>query len=566
MVELVGARTELRRAGRGWSGLCPFHDERTPSFSVDGEKKVYYCFGCQASGDAISFVRETEALDFPAAVEFLAERFNVELKREDEDPKAEERRRRRERLLKLVERATEFYVRFLWDSAEGAPARAYLAERGLGEEVLRAFRVGLSPRVPDRVVMSAQRDGYSRADVVAAGLGQQGRSGFHDRFRGRVMFPLMDWRGHVVGFGARALRDGQQPKYLNTSENEIFHKGEQLFGIDRARRPAAKAARIVVVEGYTDVLALHQAGIEESVAIMGTALPEGQIKLLASAAPKVYLALDPDRAGQAATARAARAAEERGIELRVVELPDGQDPADLVAQEGPDAFRRRLERSLSVPEYQVRLAIADADIGTPGGRDEVLTRVGPIIGAIRDNPATRDHLVRYVANTLDVPVDYVISQLSSAPRLAPVRTGAAPQRLPEVEADVRVERKFLSMCLAEGSVGREQLSRLEDEHLSSEPLRRVRDWLADHFADPLHDLPADDPAMAALVTQVVMEREEEPSSETVLRLGFLRLEARRIERALARAQHAGDFDRQRALWGERETVRAQIEELMGEAI
>lgn len=568
MLELVGARTELRRAGTGWTGLCPFHDERTPSFSVNAEKKVYYCFGCQASGDAIRFVQETQALDFKGAVEMLAERFNVELKRENEDPQAEARRRQRERLLKLVERTTEYYARYLWDSQEAAAARSYLAERGLEEKILRDFRVGYSPRAPDKVVLAAQRDGFSRQEIAAAGLGQAGRDGFHDRFRGRIMFPLADPQGRVLGFGARALREGQRPKYLNTSENDLYHKGRQLFGIDRARGAAARAAKVVVVEGYTDVLALHQAGVEETVAIMGTALPEGQIAELAKTAPKVYLALDPDSAGQAATLRAARAAEERSIELRVVVLPEGRDPADLVASEGSEGFARRLERSLSVPEYQVRSALADTDTSTPGGRDEALARIGPLIGATPQKSATREDLVRYVANSLDVPVDYVIAQLTSPNRTDAARAaGPAPgQRLPEVEADVRVERKFLSMCVAMGPAGRAYLGRLSDDHLSSVPLRRVRDWLSERFEEPLEQLPADDPAFSALVTQVTMGSQEEPSSETVLELSLLQLDARRIERALRRAEEEQDFDRQRALWAEREQVRSRIEELMGEAI
>src|SRR5439155_1558409 len=197
VVELVGARTDLRRVGGNWMGLCPFHDERTPSFSVSAEKKVFYCFGCGESGDAIKFVEATEGLDFPAAVEMLADRYGVELRREHEDPRAEERRRRRERLRALVERATAFYERYLW--------------------------------------VAAGRDGYRREELAAAGLAQRGRGGgLVDRFRGRIMFPLADPRGRVLGFGARSLTEAERPKYLNTSENELYHKGRQLFGIDRA--------------------------------------------------------------------------------------------------------------------------------------------------------------------------------------------------------------------------------------------------------------------------------------------------------------------------------------------
>ena len=232
----------------------------------------------------------------------------MELKREQEDPQAEARRRRRERLLALVERATEYYVRVLWDSPEAARARDYLAGRGLGEEVLRTFRVGYAPSAWDKLMLKAQRDGFSQeGSWRRRRTGAKGRQGgFYDRFRARIMFPLADPRGKVLGFGARSMRDDQGPKYVNTSENELYHKGRQLFGIDHARGPAARAGRVVAVEGYTDVLALHQAGVTETVAIMGTALTQEQMAELGRAAGTVYLALDADRAGQDAMLRAAR--------------------------------------------------------------------------------------------------------------------------------------------------------------------------------------------------------------------------------------------------------------------
>src|ERR671934_265052 len=218
MVELVGAKTDLRRVGTRYTGLCPFHEERTPSFSVNAEHKLYHCFGCGESGDAIRFVQENEGLDFRQAVEMLAERYNVELKREQEDPAAERRRQRRERLLKLVARAAAYYARYLWESSEARLARDYLAGRGLQEDVLRKFRVGYAPSAWDKVTVAAQRDGFTREEIAAAGLGQRSRggSGFYDRFRARIMFPLADPRGKVLGFGARAVREGpKQAKYIN---------------------------------------------------------------------------------------------------------------------------------------------------------------------------------------------------------------------------------------------------------------------------------------------------------------------------------------------------------------
>ncbi|MDQ5831726.1 MAG: DNA primase, partial [Actinomycetota bacterium] len=352
MVDLVGAKTDLRRVGSRYAGLCPFHDERTPSFSVNAEEKLFYCFGCQAKGDAFGFVEQSEGLDFPEAVELLADRYGVRLERENDDPRAEERRRRRARLHSLLTRASRYYDSYLWDSKEAAPAREYLAGRGLEEQVLREFEVGYAPKAWDRMIVGAAQNGFRPEELVAAGLAQRGREGgLYDRFRGRIMFPLADFRGQVLGFGARSMSEGQGPKYLNTSENDVYHKGRQLFGIHLARPAAAKGGRIVVVEGYTDVLALHQAGIRESVAIMGTALTAEQLALLGRAATLVVLALDADRSGQEAMLRVARST--RDLQLHVVELPEGRDPADLLAAEGPNAFGELLAGAVPMIQFQV---------------------------------------------------------------------------------------------------------------------------------------------------------------------------------------------------------------------
>ena len=582
MVALVAARTDLRRVGSNHLGLCPFHDERTPSFSVSPDRGLYHCFGCGESGDAIRFVQATEGLDFREAVELLGERYGVELKREHEDPRAEERRRRRERLLRLLERTAAYYGRYLWDSGEAGRAREYLAGRGLEERLLRDFGVGYAPSAWDRVLLAAQRDGFSVEEIAGAGLGQRGsRGGFYDRFRGRIMFPLADARGRVLGFGARALREDQRPKYINTSENELYHKGRQLFGIDRARVAAAKAGRIIVVEGYTDVLALHQAGVAESVAIMGTALTQEQVAELARAAPAVYLALDADRSGQEAMLRAARAARGRGLDLRVVGMPDERDPADLVAAEGAQRFLSLLDAAMSVPEFEVRRALAAAELGTPAGRDRALAEVRPLVGAVPERTATRDELVRYVADRLDVPAAYVTTELSTArspaatgPRAArgagdpssdvgDSATAVAPQQASSMAAIVRAERAFLAMCVGDPRLGRRYLARLRDEHLSSPALARVRGHLVEHLDDPLTDLPADDPPVAAAITDIVAHAAEERSSEAALRLSFLQLELRRIDRALRGER---DFQQQRELGGLREDVRTQMSDVMGETM
>jgi len=563
MVGLVSEKTDLRRVGSRWTGLCPFHDERTPSFSVNAEEKLFYCFGCQAKGDAIGFVEQTEGLDFPEAVERLADRYGVELKRENEDPQAEQRRRRKERLMKLVDRTAGFYATFLWDSNEAAKARDYLSGRGLGEEVLREFRVGYSPSAWDRVLVGAQRDGFSPPELVAAGLAQRGdRGGLYDRFRGRIMFPLADARGRVLGFGARAMREDQTPKYLNTSENEIYHKGRQLFGIDQARAHAARSGRIVVVEGYTDVLALHQAGIRESVAIMGTALTAEQMAELGRAAPVVVLALDADRSGQEAMLRAARLAQERELELRAVEMPEGTDPADILAADGAEAFSKRLDEALAMIQFQVRRVLADADLGTPTGRDKALEEARGLIAATPERTAMRDELVREVADRLDVPIEYVREVRAARPTTP---RSALPAGASAGEVALRADREFLTFCLASGDLGREYLSIPTPEQFSTDTIRRARDHLISAFEDPLVGLSEADPTLGALVTDVVHAAQEESAKpESYLRMSIIQLEIRRIGREIKRATHEGNHALQTELAAAEQRAREELGEVMGQ--
>src|SRR3954447_5905546 len=352
MVDLVGSRVELRKSGgTSFSGLCPFHDERSPSFSVNAAKKVFHCFGCGEGGDAFSFVMKLDGLDFVGALEFLADRYKVPLEVAEEDAQSAAKRERRGRLLGLLERAATFYVRMLWESDEASGAREYLAERGLEEAILREFRVGYAPSAWDRLLLATRKAGFGDREIYDAGLSQRNEksSRTYDRFRRRIMFPLADRRGRVLGFGARALGADQQPKYLNTSENEVFHKGSQLFGQDVARAAAAKAGQTIVCEGYTDVIALHQAGLRNAVGIMGTAMTEQQVEALAGLAPSVLLALDADSAGQEAMLRAAKVAAGRKLELRVVAAAAGHGAPGLGGGGGRDRpprtwWRRRGRR------------------------------------------------------------------------------------------------------------------------------------------------------------------------------------------------------------------------------
>ncbi len=427
IVEVISAHTELRRSGTRFTGLCPFHDERTPSFSVDPQEKLYHCFGCGVGGDVIKFVEEKEGLTFPDAVEALAERYGVELEREREDPRAEEVRRMRARLAELLERTASFYASFLRDSPQARKAREYLASRGLADEALERFGVGCAPSTWDTVLVRGQRAGYSIEEIEAAGLvlkSQKGR-GHYDRFRSRIVFPIRDARGRVQGFGARALTPDQKPKYVNSPEGELYRKRRTLFGIDLARPAIVKSGHALVVEGYTDVIACHQAGIADAVAIMGTAITPEQVKLLGGYADEAVLALDADRAGREAMLRAQNVGGKR-LRLRVARMPEGEDPADLLAGgngASATAFREAIQAAEDLPVFHVRTLLDDADLSSPAGRDRALDEVVEVIAAMPDS-ITREELTREIGDRLDADPGLV------ARRIAATGRGAEREREP----------------------------------------------------------------------------------------------------------------------------------------
>ncbi len=459
MADLVQGKTPLRKVGGRYAGRCPFHDDRSPSFSVDPVDKLYYCFGCQARGDAIRFVQESENLDFVGAVEWLADRYGVELQYEESSPQAEKRRDEQRRLLALLEDAAQFYSRYLWGAAEAEPARAYLKERGLEESTAREFRLGFAPSAWDRVCAAARSKGFSNAELERAGLASRGRRGPVDRFRGRLMFPLADARGRVRGFGARQMPGGEPPKYLNSPEGALFRKSEVVYGLDRARAAIAAGARAIVVEGYTDVLALHQAELTETVASMGTALTDQQVRELARlcGAGTLYLAFDADAAGEEAAVRGMQLAQATGMQVRVVRLPEGRDPAD-VAVADPEAFRAALEAAGGVLAFRIGRILAAA-----GSRDQKYRQAEAIL---RDEPDSveRADQVERVADKLDLTDDLLAglmrrdqSRLSSSP--------SAARRVKESLWE-RDQRLFLAMCLALPERGRILLADLDVAHFS----------------------------------------------------------------------------------------------------
>ncbi len=450
MVDVVSGRTQLRKVGSRYTGRCPFHEERTPSFSVNPVEKLFYCFGCNKGGDVITFVRETEQLDFAEALEWLAERFRVPLEYEESSPQVEESRKRRDRLHAALDQATAFYERHLWETAAGEPVREYLESRGLLEPVCREFRLGLSPG--DGLTQKAQQKGFTVAELRAAGLANaRGK----DYFPRRLMFPIADARGRVVGFQARKLHedDPLRGKYVNSPEGELFHKSAVLYGLNLSRTAIAKEERAIVVEGNTDVIALRQAGLEPVVASMGTALTEQQLKELSRLTRQLYLCFDSDAAGEAATLRGMELAVGQGFDVRVVTLAPGLDPADSA-----EGFADRLRDAESYVRYRARLERLRAP-----DRQTAYERVQSFLNNVPESPE-RHEAWREANDELGMTI-----QLQSA--LSTMRAAPVSRRV--MDAGDRLERDVLAACLEFPTLS-EALGRIPPDHFDSEVHRRLR--------------------------------------------------------------------------------------------
>jgi DNA primase len=526
MVDLVSQYTSLKRVGSRFTGRCPFHEERTPSFSVNAVDKLFYCFGCGKGGDGISFVRELEQLDFAEAVEWLAERFRVTLEYEEMSPQVEEARRRRDRLHAVLEQATSFYERHLWETAAGEPVRRYLVGRGLAEPVCREFRLGLSPGTG--LAAKARQKGFSADELRGAGL-TNARG--NDYFPQRLMFPLTDARGRVVGFQARKLHDDDplRGKYVNSPESELFRKSAILYGLHLARPAIAKQGRALVVEGNTDVIALRQAGLEHVVASMGTALTEQHLKELSRLTRQLYLCFDADAAGEAATLRGMDLAVKQGFDVRVVPLPPGVDPA-----EAAEGFEERLDAPVAYPLYRAALIVDD-----PPDRQAAHREAKELLDGLPDSPE-RHEAWRYVNDKLGMTV-----QIRAAGSGTAMAGAAVSPRL--LEAGERLERDALAGSLAHAEV-LPLLAEMTPDHFDAEPNRLMREALVAGVEPPEELVPL----RAELGARAAVEAIDESTAKELL----LRLRERHLRREIATAEPDRTKELQEQLGRVREAVQS----------
>ncbi|WP_213949268.1 DNA primase [Luteibacter sp. dw_328] len=388
IVDVIERRVPLKKAGREWTACCPFHNERSPSFYVSPQKQFFHCFGCGAHGSAIKFLMDYDRLEFPDAIEELAQ--SAGLKVPYEGNRDDKPREDRSDLYTLLDEAASFYQRELGNSPE---ATSYVDRRGLDDEIVKRFRIGWAPAGFDGVMKALGTNDRRRQLLNEAGMvASNERGNKYDRFRERVMFPILDRRGRVIAFGGRVLSSDQSPKYLNSPETPLFHKGKELFALWQVKQANQTVTRIMVVEGYMDVIALHQAGLPIAVATLGTATTPEHAEVLFRTAPDVYFCFDGDRAGKAAAWRALESVLPRmrdGRQAHFLFLPDGEDPDTLVRKEGKDGFEKRMKESMPMSEYFFEELARDVDVTRLDGRARLAERARPLIAKLPDG-AFRD--------------------------------------------------------------------------------------------------------------------------------------------------------------------------------
>jgi DNA primase len=433
---VIGDHTALKRAGSRLKGLCPFHQEKTPSFTVDPGRGVWHCFGCGLGGDVYKFLQQAEALSFPEAVERLARIQGYQLRYEELSPGQRKALGRRTRLTEALAEAAAFYRHQLL-SEDGAAARRYLKERGLVQADAEHFGLGWAPDAWDDASRHLLAEGFTTDELVESGLATMGRNGPMDRFRGRILFPIFDKSGRdVVAFGGRVVpgmelrtgpRDGTPPKYINSAESPVYRKSETLYALNWARAEIQRQDLALVVEGYMDVIGLHRAGISTAVATCGTALTEDHFRQLEHFSRRVVLALDADDAGFAAADRARELAEEVGIrEVGVLPLPDGQDPADLAAR-GAEAVQEALAHTKTAVEFQIEHLLRGADTSTPEGQVDAYRRTFPLLARLPDRFLRFSYIRDIVAPAVRLPADRIEQDLDTQMAERPSTTAPPAQ-------------------------------------------------------------------------------------------------------------------------------------------
>lgn len=556
IVQLIGEQLKLEKKGKDYWGLCPFHSERTPSFSVSQDKQMYYCFGCHAGGNAVSFLMEHNKLSFPEVIEQLAERAGVELPQPDDDGKVLEQRKMRERDLRIMSWAAEVFHRQLAKEELGRTARDYMLGRGVSQEMIDELKLGVS--LSGSVLMKkAEQQGISVEELIRVGLVIHGENGHYDRFRSRVMFPIRDRRGKVIAFGGRILGEGQ-PKYLNSPENPLFNKSRELYGLDRAGKSIASAGFAVIVEGYMDAIMSWQYGVDNVVASMGTALSQGHAQILKRYTGKASLCFDADGAGQAAALRGMEVLQKAGFEVKVAVLSDGLDPDDYLRRNGRESFVSLVrDEAMHLIAYRLDRLAQETDMTSPSGLGQFAAHAADVLAKIT-NDVERQSYANLVVSKYDVPEGAFLSELRKRLGYSAARSNVTSQSaLPTLPAAALPGWQKAAKCLLNIMVKAPQLrqsvfSTWSELGFADKSHEDLANWLLndiDFDTDPqslMHELTKElQSELARVFSQDILE-------ENLTRVAnecFVKLEEHKIDilsqRLMREAESAGDSNERR---------------------
>ncbi|HUU31856.1 MAG TPA: DNA primase [Phycisphaerae bacterium] len=516
IVEVVSGYFPLKRAGKDYVALCPFHAEKTPSFTVSPGKQIFKCFGCGRGGGVFNFVMAKENVTFPEAVRILAERAGITLRRQ---PDAEKRVDERAQVRRALEWAVKYFQRGLQHPTAGAPGREYLQARGIEPKTVETFRLGYAPDGWDGLLKAAERDNVPIGLLVAAGLlvTREGGDGYYDRFRGRVMFPILDPLNRPIGFGGRTLGD-EPPKYMNSPETALFHKGEALYGLPQARGAIEAQRRAVVVEGYFDVLMPHQVGVENVVATLGTALTAEHVRALKRYADEVILVFDSDLAGQRAADRGMELFLAEDVKIQVAVVPQGKDPDNFCRQEGAEAFRAVLAAAQDAFAYKWALLSKEFGAATnPAAQrralDAMLTSLlkAPAL-ARQELSLQRDLMLRHMSSALKISEETLRAELARRRRPMGRSAAGTGEEVPSAGPAARgrrwaAERELLTALVCRPSRLDEAVAAVPADRVEDETFRRLYETLLANPSRRDGDIesvvrPLDDPALASLAVEL----------------------------------------------------------------
>jgi DNA primase len=513
IVEIVGQHVSLTKAGQNLKGLCPFHQEKSPSFTVSPSRQIFHCFGCGAGGNVFTFLTRITGASFPETVRDLGRKVGIEVQESavQRGPQAAQTGR----MEQLNRAAAAWFQQNLREAQGGTEAREYLDRRGIQQATIDRFSIGVAPAEWDGLIKSLTKQGFSQSDLASAGLiiARDNGSGFYDRFRARVMFTITDLRKRVVGFGGRVLGEGT-PKYLNSPDTALFKKGQTLFALDVAREAVTRTKTVIVVEGYFDAIALHQAGLTHTVATLGTALTPEHIQVLRRFASKVVLLFDPDAAGERAALRGLDLFVNSGLGVKVVTLPAGEDPDTYVRKEGPESFARLEEQAPSLLDFALEHSLKTAEASTIEGRIRSVDEVLRILQK-SEHPIEREERIRLVAERLSINQQRLIERYPALLKQEG-RRPSAPR--PESSAAPSYkgvpEERDLVYLLLHGHLTPADLRRVRPETFSVPACRMVVEKALAHLGEDgrvglrhLLDTIVDDPDCGTLATELSMREE-----------------------------------------------------------